>query len=241
MLCKHTCTGVPEACSLVLLTLSCTPADATLHKLVNTHVIKMRVPIRGLLGALQCQPGMLRLGQVCCACFCMLCLHLLVGCSSTHDASRQADIATGCFERQTAALMHNPDQLATEARFAPYIRHDQYGHLGLVPQTPLEYLRLALLAVTVVPLKIAGALFCLTTFYLICRLSALLSRHQRSQLVPACGKVACRACLFCLGFVYIRWHRVRKFARAAHYIRKLFGGKWLGYSVLPQRQAAWTS
>ena len=105
--------------------------------------------------------------------------------------------------------MHNPEALAQEARFAPYIRHDQYGHLGTAPQRPLEYLRLAVLAVTVVPLKIAGALFCLTAFYLVCRLSALLSRHRRSQVVPACGKVACRACLFCLGFLHIRWLRVR--------------------------------
>ena len=97
--------------------------------------------------------------------------------------------------------------------YAPFIRHDQYGHLGLVPQSPLEYMRLALLALTVVPAKILGVMTCLTTFYLICRASALLPRHRRAEVVPWCGKIACRACLFCLGFLHISWLRVRVCAR----------------------------
>lgn len=51
--------------------------------------------------------------------------------------------------------MHPADP--PEPRFAPFIRSDQYGHLGLAPQTPLHYLQLGLLAVTLVPLKIVGA------------------------------------------------------------------------------------
>ena len=63
-------------------------------------------------------------------------------------------------------------------------------------------------------LQVLGALTCLTAFYLICRVSALLPRHQRARVVPFCGKLACRACLFCLGFLYIKWVKVHAHAAA---------------------------
>ena len=98
-------------------------------------------------------------------------------------------------------------QPAPDPRYDPFIRSDQYGHLGHRPQSFWEYARLGLCSITVVPLKTLGSLVCLTTFFVICRLSAALPRHQQAALVPFCGKLACRACLFCLGFFHIRWVR----------------------------------
>ena len=49
-----------------------------------------------------------------------------------------------------------PDPCLGQPRFAPFIRHDQYGHLGLKPQHWAEYLRLAICAATVLPLKVLG-------------------------------------------------------------------------------------
>lgn len=101
-------------------------------------------------------------------------------------------------------------QQSSDPKNAPYLRSDQYGHIGKRPQSVWEYARLGLCTITVVPLKLIGALACLTTFYTICRLSAALPRHQQAAFVPFCGKLACRACLFCLGFVHIRWIRADK-------------------------------
>ena len=53
--------------------------------------------------------------------------------------------------------------------YAPYKRVDQYGLLGAEPQPLLEYARLAVLAVTVVPLKSMGAFLSLLTVNLMCR------------------------------------------------------------------------
>ena len=94
-----------------------------------------------------------------------------------------------------------------DPRYAPFLRTDQYGHMGRRQQSAWEYARLAVCSITVVPLKLIGALMCLTTFYTICRLSAYLPSQQRAEFVPFCGKLACRACLFCLGFIHIHWVR----------------------------------
>ena len=101
-------------------------------------------------------------------------------------------------------IMFNVDDKAYE----PFIRTDQYGHLGLVPQSSWEYTRLAVLSVTVVPLKTLGSLLCLVTFYVICRISDLLPKHIRDQVVPRTGKVCCRALLLCIGFLHVRWRQI---------------------------------
>ena len=53
--------------------------------------------------------------------------------------------------------------------YAPYKREDQYGLLGAEPQPMLEYARLAVLAVTVAPLKFTGATLSILTLNLMCR------------------------------------------------------------------------
>ena len=50
-----------------------------------------------------------------------------------------------------------------------YKRVDQYGLLGAEPQPLLEYGRLAVLAVTVVPIKFMGAFLSVLTLNLMCR------------------------------------------------------------------------
>lgn len=48
-------------------------------------------------------------------------------------------------------------------------RSDHYGTLGRKPQPVLEYIRLAVLAVVLVPIKFVGALLCVLAFHIICR------------------------------------------------------------------------
>lgn len=89
--------------------------------------------------------------------------------------------------------------------YAPFHRQDYYGVLGLRPLPTLEKLRLAVLAVVVVPIKLLGALFCLVAYYAVCRASLLLPLALRTDFITATGRVACRACLFCLGFYWVEW------------------------------------
>lgn len=53
--------------------------------------------------------------------------------------------------------------------YLPYKREDRYGLLGAKPQPLSEYARLAVLAVTVVPLKFTGAFLSLLALHLMCR------------------------------------------------------------------------
>lgn len=133
--------------------------------------------------------------------------------------------------------------------YEPYKRGDQYGLLGAEPQPLSEYARLAVLAVTVVPLKFMGAFLSVLTVNLMCRRASLLSpcsfwptlplaedskyssccrllyvltdpqrlyvtcraatllpgRRLQAYVIAAVGKVLCRFCLFCNGFVDIKW------------------------------------
>ncbi len=53
--------------------------------------------------------------------------------------------------------------------YEPFVRHDQYGPLGANPQPLLEYLRLAVLLVTIAPIKFASATLCVVGVHLLCR------------------------------------------------------------------------
>ncbi len=53
--------------------------------------------------------------------------------------------------------------------FQAFKRHDRYGTMGVAPQSVLEYLRLALLAITVLPLKCIGVAVCVVSFYIVCK------------------------------------------------------------------------
>jgi hypothetical protein len=92
--------------------------------------------------------------------------------------------------------------------YLPFKRQDYYGVLGLRPLSLLEKLRLAFLACCLVPIKLLGALCCLVAYYCICRLSLLLPRSVKTDFIAAAGKVACRSCLFCLGFYKVEWIQV---------------------------------
>ena len=54
-------------------------------------------------------------------------------------------------------------------------RSDHYGTLGRKPQPVLEYIRLAVLAAVLVPIKFFGALLCVLAFHIICRWAPMLA------------------------------------------------------------------
>ncbi len=53
--------------------------------------------------------------------------------------------------------------------YEPFERDDQYGQLGAKPQPLLEYMRLAVLLVTVAPIKFVSASLCMLSVHLMCR------------------------------------------------------------------------
>lgn len=88
--------------------------------------------------------------------------------------------------------------------FDAYRRYDRYGRVGRAPQPWWEQLRLAVLVVLIVPFKALGALGALVSFWVVCRLSFVLPQRLRVPIVAELGKLHCRWCLFCLGFVWIK-------------------------------------
>ena len=92
--------------------------------------------------------------------------------------------------------------------FDPFRRHDQYGLEGSLRQSVWEYLRLAVMALTVLPLKILGCIACLIGCYLACRASFIVPQQYRTAWVVGCGKWFVRWELFCLGFLTVRWKKV---------------------------------
>jgi hypothetical protein len=60
----------------------------------------------------------------------------------------------------------------------------------------------------VVPIKSLGTLGSLLSFWLFCRLSFVLPASVRTEVVAAAGKVACRCCLWWLGFWRVSWVQV---------------------------------
>lgn len=62
--------------------------------------------------------------------------------------------------------------------YEPFVRHDQYGPLGAKPQPLLEYLRLAVLLVTIAPIKFASATLCVVGVHLSCRYLHLLPKWK---------------------------------------------------------------
>lgn len=96
----------------------------------------------------------------------------------------------------------NPSQLLEDEN--PFVRNDRYGELGLAPQPLLERVRLLFFAVFLVPLKLAGILASLLSFFAVVKASLLFPEKVRSEWVAKLGKMHCRFCLFCLGFVHVR-------------------------------------
>ena len=104
---------------------------------------------------------------------------------------------------------HDPKHL-------PFQRNDQYGNMGKKPQPLAERLRLALLSVTVLPIKIVSAASCISGFYLVCRASELLPLDLKRKVTTAFGKTFCRLCLLSIGFGRIKWVKVKKAAWDMH-------------------------
>lgn len=98
-----------------------------------------------------------------------------------------------------------------EERFLPFARDDAYGELGLVLYTGnvFQKLRIFFLAVTLVPLRAFLSLWLITSFYVWVRLSVLLPPRHRSLFIASLGKIHCRICLLVLGFVKVRWIKVK--------------------------------
>lgn len=84
-------------------------------------------------------------------------------------------------------------------------RSDRYGTGGTRPQPVSEKILLGVLSILVLPLKVIGALACLVWFYAFCRISVLIPEEHRTNAVATAGKLACRSCLFCIGFVKVKW------------------------------------
>ncbi|WIA44274.1 hypothetical protein OEZ86_007083 [Tetradesmus obliquus] len=95
-----------------------------------------------------------------------------------------------------------------EAHWA-FVRTDRYGEGGWAPQPLWERARLAVLAFTLLPLRLFLALGCVAAYYLIVRISTIIPNEIIvRRIVTVFGKLWSRACLFCLGFVHIKWVRV---------------------------------
>lgn len=97
---------------------------------------------------------------------------------------------------------------AADPCFDPFRRHDQYGLQGTQRQSVLEYLRLAFLALTLLPLKVLGCVACLIGCYLVCKFSFLVPASKRTAWVVNCGKTFVRMELFCCGFFTVTWKTV---------------------------------
>lgn len=96
-----------------------------------------------------------------------------------------------------------------DPKFFPFQRHDAYGTLG-VCVSPQQRIVLTVLAVTVAPIKMLGALICLLSFWACCRLSVCCPPAYQTRVVAALGRLHCRLCLMWLGFIYLRWVKVRE-------------------------------
>ena len=91
----------------------------------------------------------------------------------------------------------------------PFERLDRYGELGRAPQPLTEKARLLFCAIFIVPFKALGTLACLLSYYSIIKIVNFFfpaeSSPRAADVLAKLGQIHCRACLFCLGFVRIKW------------------------------------
>lgn len=105
-----------------------------------------------------------------------------------------------------AAKSDSRDSL-DDPRFQPFSRSDSYGLLGM-SISPLQKAVLALCSVLAV-LKLLGAFLCLLSFWACCHISVVLPPAARFKTVAVLGRIHTRLCIGCLGFVWLRWVRVK--------------------------------
>ena len=95
-----------------------------------------------------------------------------------------------------------------DPKHLPFARNDRYGDMGTKPQPLVERCRLAVLTVTILPLKVIGAASCIIGFYLLCRLSEVMPASMRLPVIALLGKLFSRLCLLFIGFANIKWVKV---------------------------------
>ncbi len=95
--------------------------------------------------------------------------------------------------------------MATNVKYVPFVRNDFYGEAGMEPQPLHEKLRMMLMAVLLAPLKALGVGICIVSVFLCCKISTLLPASVAPHFVTWSGKVGSRLCLFCYGFVQVKW------------------------------------
>lgn len=114
----------------------------------------------------------------------------------------------------------------------PFQRLDRYGIRGEEPQPILEQIKLLFLTIFIVPLKLLGTASLILSFYIAIKVSILFPGDRRSDIVAFLGKLHCRACLFCLGFVSVRWVKVPSHAVPYESPRRSLEGVHKGHRMV---------
>lgn len=89
--------------------------------------------------------------------------------------------------------------------FKPFKRSDAYGDWGAAKISGTAKLRLTVLAMILFPIRAIAVFACVFSFYVVCRLDFLVPLNFRTRWIAFWGKLACRLCLFSLGFFRVRW------------------------------------
>ncbi|KAL6775996.1 PGA3 [Auxenochlorella protothecoides x Auxenochlorella symbiontica] len=88
---------------------------------------------------------------------------------------------------------------------APFVRNDRFGEFGMGNLPTCLKAVLALESIFILPFRAVGSFLCLFLYWLVCRLSSPLPPQHRAAIVVPMGKLACRSCLFCIGFFKVEW------------------------------------
>ncbi|CAN4093818.1 unnamed protein product [Withania somnifera] len=119
-------------------------------------------------------------------------------------------------QSQSSSSSHNMEEL--ENKYAPYVRHDVYGIMGKGELPWSEKVILGIAMVTVVPMKVIGAMTVLIVYYLICKVCTAFSAPNREEeqqedyahiggwrraVMVQSGMLLSRAMLFVFGFYWI--------------------------------------
>ncbi|KAI4316792.1 hypothetical protein L6164_024737 [Bauhinia variegata] len=131
------------------------------------------------------------------------------------DVSNRDDRPLLKSESTSPASAENLQDL--EKKYAAYVRRDVYGIMGRGELPTKEKVLLAFALVTLLPLRVVGAMIILLLYYLICRICTLFSVPNREDeqedyahmggwrraVIVQCGKALSRLLLFLLGFYWI--------------------------------------
>ncbi|XP_019230549.1 PREDICTED: lysophospholipid acyltransferase LPEAT1 isoform X2 [Nicotiana attenuata] len=82
---------------------------------------------------------------------------------------------------QSQSSSSNPSIDELEKKYAPYVRHDVYGVMGRGELPWTEKVLLGIALVTVVPMRVVGAMTVLVVYYLICKVCTAFSAPNREE------------------------------------------------------------